>query len=116
MHLESRARRAILSWLKARGRGPGPLFTTASGAALTRWQVNKILSRICRQANSRVPQGEEIHLTPHTLRHTFLRKIAEKHGVQYAKEASGHRTDRYIWRYVQPSDDVLENAVANLSE
>ena len=48
------------------------------------------------------------------LRHTFLRKLAEEKGVQYAKEASGHRSDRYIWRYVKPNHDSLAEAIDSL--
>ena len=33
---------------------------------------------------------------------TTLRKLANEKGVHYAKKLSGHRTDQYIWRYVQP--------------
>lgn len=47
-------------------------------------------------------------------RHTMLRKAAETHGVQYAKELSGHASDRYIWRYVQPSEDEKEGAMEEL--
>ena len=37
------------------------------------------------------------------LRHTFLCKLAEQKGVHYGKEASAHKSDCYIWRYVKPS-------------
>ena len=50
-------------------------------------------------------------VSPHVLRHTFLRKLAETKGVQYAKEASGHKTDRYIWRYVKPDQQTLAAAI-----
>jgi hypothetical protein len=45
------------------------------------------------------------------LRPTFLRMLAEEKGVQYAKEASGHRSDRYIWRYVKPDRQSLAEAI-----
>ena len=48
------------------------------------------------------------------LRHTFLRKLAEEKGVQDAKEASGHKSDRSIWRYVKPSQQSLAGAPAEL--
>jgi hypothetical protein len=35
-------------------------------------------------------------------------------GVQYAKEASGHKSDRYIWRYVKPNQQSLAAAVDGL--
>jgi hypothetical protein len=48
------------------------------------------------------------------LRHTFLRKLAETKGVQYAREASGHQSDRYIWRYVKPNRQTLADAIDKL--
>jgi hypothetical protein len=38
----------------------------------------------------------------------------EEKGVQYAKDQSGHRSDRYIWRYVKPSAQGLADALADL--
>ena len=48
------------------------------------------------------------------LRHTFLRKLAETKGVHYARESSGHQSDRYIWRYVKPSQQSLAAAIDEL--
>ena len=45
---------------------------------------------------STAKDGQRLTVSPHVLRHTFLRKLAEEKGVQYAKEASGHRSDRYL--------------------
>ncbi len=70
-----------------------------------------------RRINSGYPtyrKKEHIHISAHVLRHTFLRKAARKYGVEYAKELAGHTSDRYIWRYVQPSDAEKEEAVDNL--
>jgi hypothetical protein len=40
-----------------------------------------------------------------------LRNLAEEKGVQCAKEASGYKSDRYIWRYVKPNQESLSEAV-----
>ncbi|GAG11079.1 unnamed protein product, partial [marine sediment metagenome] len=56
----------------------------------------------------------QIQLSAHLLRHTFLRKVARKYGVEYAKEVAGHTSDRYIWRYVQPSEEEKEAALEDL--
>jgi integrase len=45
---------------------------------------------------------EKIDVFPHVLRHTFLCKLAETKGVHYAREASDHQSNRYIWHYVKP--------------
>jgi integrase/recombinase XerD len=73
-----------------------------------------VLQRVAGQANAHRKDGERITVSPHILRHTFLRKLAEEKGVHYAKEASGHRSDRYIWRYVKPNIDTLADAIDDL--
>jgi hypothetical protein len=40
--------------------------------------------------------------------------VARTHGVECAIELAGHTSDRYIWRYVQPSDYEKEEAMDNL--
>jgi hypothetical protein len=40
--------------------------------------------------------------------------LAEEKGEQYAKEASGHRSDRYIRRCVKPNHDTLADAIDSL--
>jgi integrase len=77
-------------------------------------QLFKSLQRVANQANANLRDGERISVSPHVLRHTFLRKLAEEKGVHYAKEASGHRSDRYIWRYVKPNAESLAEAIDNL--
>jgi hypothetical protein len=53
-------------------------------------------------------------VSPHVLRLTFLRKLAETKGVHYAREASGRQRDRYIWRYVKPDQQTLAEAIDEL--
>jgi integrase/recombinase XerD len=105
------ARQVLEHWLAERGNITGPIFTTRTGARLSRMQFFKVLQRVADQANAHRQDAERLKVSPHVLRHTFLRKLAEEKGVQYAKEASGHRSDRYIWRYVKPSVDTLADAI-----
>jgi integrase/recombinase XerD len=87
---------------------------TRSGARLDRRQVFLILRRVAQQANAHLPEDEKISVSPHILRHTLLRKVANEKGVHYAMKLSGHRSDRYIWRYVQPSEQALAEALDDL--
>jgi integrase/recombinase XerD len=50
-------------------------------------------------------------VSPHVLRHTFLHKLAEIKGVHYARGASGHQSDRYVWRYVKPDRQTRADAI-----
>jgi len=102
------AKDGLDKWITERGGGPGPLFPTRTNKAMTRDQAWRILKRMERQANAHLPAEERFEVTPHTLRHTLLKKLADQKGIHVAMKQSGHQSDRYIWRYVQPSDDALE--------
>ena len=105
------ARQVLDDWLAQRKDDAAPLFITRTGRRLSRREAAAIIRRIAAQANTHRPAEERIDVSPHVLRHTFLRKLAETKGVHYAKEASGHQSDRYIWRYVQPDQQTLAEAI-----
>jgi integrase/recombinase XerD len=69
---------------------------TRNGRRLSHREAAAIIQRIAAQANAHLPDEEKIAVSPHVLRHTFLCQLAETKGVHYAKEASGHQSDRYI--------------------
>jgi integrase/recombinase XerD len=99
------------AWLEQRRDVPGPLFPTRSGKRLDRTQAFLILKRVAQQANAHLPPAQHLEVSPHVLRHTLLRKVANEKGVHYAMELSGHRSDRYIWRYVRPDEQSLAEAM-----
>jgi len=112
--VQNHARQVLEEWLNAAAGQSGFIFTTRTGKPVTRSQMFEILQRVAAQANAHRHDGERIDVSPHVLRHTFLRKLAEEKGVHYAKEASGHRSDRYIWRYVKPDKQSLADAIDEL--
>src|SRR5205823_2563856 len=75
------AREVLEEWFKQRGPKLGAVFLTRSGARLSRMQFFKALQRVANQANANRKDGERITVSPHVLRHTFLRKLAEEKGV-----------------------------------
>lgn len=113
--LAQEAREALDDYLDdERGHEPGPLFLSRSGSRLARQHVDTALKSIAKQANTRLPKNQQIRIHAHALRHTCLRRAAEKHGVQYAMELSGQSSERYIWRYVKPSNAEKEAALEDL--
>jgi integrase/recombinase XerD len=66
------------------------------------------------QVNVQLSGEDKIDVSPHVLRYTFLWKLAETKGVQYAREASGHQSNRHIWSYVKPDQQTLAEAVEEL--
>jgi integrase/recombinase XerD len=113
--LSGDAREAIDAYLDTLpARMDGPLFVSRSGKRLERQHVHESLKALANQANAQLPDDQKILLSAHVLRHTMLRKAAEKHGVQYAMELAGHTSAQYIWRYVKPSDEQKEAALEGL--
>jgi integrase/recombinase XerD len=108
------ARQVLDEWLKERKDDSPALFMTRTGRKLSRREAYGIILRVAAQANAHLPEAEKIDVSPHVLRHTFLRKLAEDKGVHYAREASGHQSDRYIWRYVKPNQQTLADAIDEL--
>jgi integrase len=69
---------------------------------------------MARQANAHLPPEQHLQVSPHVLRHTLLRKVANENGIHYAMELSGHRSDRYIWQYVKQDAQSLADAINDL--
>jgi integrase/recombinase XerD len=101
---------------EVRGDREGPLFLAKGGGRLLRQNVDDLLKALANQANARLKDEEKIRVSAHVLRHTMLRRAAEKHGVQYAMEMAGHTSHKYIWRYVKPTDEQREKAAEELFE
>jgi len=97
-----------------RGREPGPLFLSRRGRRLAPGDVRRVCQRIAAQACAQVPAGEVFTLNPHMLRHTFLKRVADRHGVHVAQKMSGNVSIREIFRYTQPHQDEIDEAVEGL--
>lgn len=108
------AREALDRYLdEVRGQTPGPLIQSKNGLRMASQNVDQALKRIAEQANSTLPAGERIHLSSHILRHTALRKAAEK-DIRHAMKLSGHTSSKYIWRYTEPSKAEHEKVLEEL--
>jgi hypothetical protein len=64
-----------------------------------------------RIMHAHLPEGEQMDVSPHVLRHTFLRQLAETTGVHEAREASRHQSDRSLWWSVQPDQQTMVDAM-----
>lgn len=97
-----------------RGNESGALFLSNRSNRLSRQKANDALNLIEAQANAHLPPSEHIHVSPHKLRHTHLRDLTEKYGMQYAKEESGHASFEHLHRYVKPRPEEREAALESL--
>jgi integrase/recombinase XerD len=108
------ARGALEDYIEQiRGRPAGPLFQSKNGNRLATQNVDDALKKIAAQANSALAKKQQIHLSAHMLRHTCLRKAAEK-DIRYAMKLSGHTSSQYIWRYTEPSGKEFDDAMEAL--
>lgn len=108
------ARNALNEYLaEVRGRKAGPLFQSRNGHRLAAQNVDDAFKKLAAQANATLPKKQQIHLSAHMLRHTCLRKAAEK-DIRYAMKLSGHTSSQYIWRYTEPSADEFDEAMEGL--
>ncbi|MSO14536.1 hypothetical protein [Rickettsiales endosymbiont of Trichoplax sp. H2] len=49
------------------------------------------------------------------LRHTFLKRVADKHGVHIAQKMSSNASISQIFRYTKPSQDEIDNIAHDLN-
>ena len=85
-----------------------PLFVSRFGNRLRALDVARICQRLSREASTHLPKEKQFRIAPHQLRHTFLKRCADKKGVHYAQEMSGNVSMKEVFRYTQPSDSEME--------
>ena len=93
-----------------------PLFITRYGTRLQTLDVYRICQRVLKQALTFLPEQEKFEFTPHKLRHTFLKKVTDKHGVHFAQELSGNVSIKEIFRYAKPSQAEMQSTIEELFE
>jgi integrase/recombinase XerD len=91
-----------------------PLFITRYGTRLQTLDVYRICQRVLKQALAFLPEHERFKFHPHKLRHTFLKKVTDKHGVHFAQELSGNVSIKEIFRYAKPSQEEMQETIEEL--
>ncbi|BCZ98654.1 hypothetical protein ACKOUJ_08360 [Legionella pneumophila] len=61
-----------------------------------------------------LPEQEKFAFTPHKLRYTFLKRVADKHGVHFAQELSGNVSIKEIFSYAKPSQEEMQATIEEL--
>ncbi|KTC86577.1 integrase [Legionella brunensis] len=93
-----------------------PLFISRYGTQLQTLDVYRICQRVLKQALAFLPEHEKFDFTPHKLRHTFLKKVTDKHRVHFAQELSGNVSIKEIFRYAKPRPDEIQSTIEKLFE
>lgn len=115
--LPQEARDFLDRYLTARNAQPDePLFVSSYGNRLAAEDVRRIGLRILKQASAYLEPSEQFHFTPHKLRHTFLKRVTDKHGVHFAQQVSGNVSIKEIFRYAKPSQAEIDETVEQLFE
>ncbi len=66
------------------------------------------------QANAYLSTNEKIKLTPHMLRHSFLKRVADKYGLHVTQDLSGNVSIKEILRYTKPDNNQKHDMVQDL--
>ena len=100
-------RAALSDWLDVRpgDRHTGPLWITTTGG-------RRLAQRTMQETVTKLGASVGLSLSPHTLRHTFARRMAEA-GVPLPdiQELAGHASMQTTAGYTQPTAASLEHAV-----
>ncbi len=91
-----------------------PIFAGRRGNRLSEKGVYHIMTRLSGQASSQLAEKEKFTVAPHMLRHTFLKRVADKEGIHVAQKLSGNVSMKEIWRYTQPSEEEIREISENL--
>jgi integrase/recombinase XerD len=91
-----------------------PLFTSRYGKRLAAQDVGRICLRLLKQASAYLSEDEKFRFTPHMLRHIFLKRVADKHGIHFAQQMSGNVSIKEVFRYVKPSQAEIDRTVEEL--
>ncbi len=103
------------NYLEGRAEEPDePLFITRYGTRLQTLDIYRICQRVLKQALAQLKDHEKFEFTPHKLRHTFLKKVTDKHGVHFAQELSGNVSIKEIFRYAKPSQEEMQSTIEEL--
>ena len=88
---------AMRAWLRERGSGPGPLFTSRNHRAISRRQVHELMAKYCELAG--IP-AEKSH--PHALKHSSgTHVLAKTHDIMATQFHLGHADLRSTLIYSQ---------------
>ncbi|MCW5876492.1 MAG: tyrosine-type recombinase/integrase [Anaerolineales bacterium] len=101
--LSAELRRTLAAWLALRGDAPGPLLLSQRGGRLAPRQLQRSVAEHARRARL---DG----FTPHSLRHTFVKRVVEASDLSTAQQLAGHEQIRTTARYAMPSQAELAAA------
>lgn len=91
-----------------------PLFLNIKKKRLRSRDVSYACTQIKLQVNAKLPPEEHSKFTPHSLRHAFLKRVADKLGIHAAHEMSGNVSIKEIYRYTRPSKEEMEQMVEDV--
>lgn len=108
--LNADVRKAISDYLRERPRKEHePLFIGQRGNGLTRYGIWRIVDKYGQQA--------DLDVSPHTLRHTFGRRLVTEEDVDLVtvQTMMGHESPATTARYTRPSEEEQAEALEKLA-
>lgn len=90
-----------------------PLFVSRAGLRISAREVRRTCDRLAKRARLAL-NNPSFHFSPHQLRHTFLKRVTDKHGLHVAHRMSGNVSIKEIFRYAKPSQREINDCAENL--
>lgn len=96
LRVDSRQARYLKQWLSERGKANDYIFPSIRGEAghMSDETGRNILARWIR-----LVLGDGFHFTPHALRHLFITRMRDKHGLEMAQQLIEHKSIQTTSRY-----------------
>ena len=98
-------------YLFVAGRDPEVIH---EGKRLDESSTRYMMKRIANQACAQLDEEEKFKLSPHMLRHSFGKRVADKHGVHVAQSMLGNVSPKEVFRYTKPSPEEVGGISENL--
>lgn len=107
--LSDDCKKYIDEYIKVRKDGCDNLFVSNQGTPMKENVLNKTIKVIAERAGFE----DGIHL--HSLRHSFVTKIAEEYGIETARVVVGHSNIATTQRYVHTNKEKVRDIMASMS-
>ncbi len=114
--LNAKTRKAVMAWLKVRGREKGALFCPVArgGTVQDRYLSTQAIYQIVKQRAVEAGIGE---CTPHDLRRTFVTRLLEEGiDINTARQLAGHQDVSTTVRYDRRGEQVGVRAMRRIGE
>jgi len=90
-----------------------PIFVSKFKNRLSARDTRRICARLSCEARKYLT-NQKFHISPHQLRHSFLKRVTDEYGIHFTHRVSGNISVREIFRYAKPSQEEINSSIKKL--